>query len=68
METFVIRIWTPAADDAPDDLELRGLAEHVAGGERTAFRGSRELVAFLESALESSQKSSRERGRPDEAS
>jgi hypothetical protein len=62
METFVIRIWMPDdADAIGDELELRGLAEHVRGGERRAFRGSRELVEFIESALGSSGTSARKR-------
>jgi hypothetical protein len=53
VETFVIRVWTPAeqADD-PERFRLRGLAEHIGSGEREAFRGARELLAFLEARLE----------------
>ena len=66
METFVIRIWLPDGGDAMgDDLELRGLAEHVKGGERRAFRGSRELVEFIESALGRSGTSTGKRAAPE---
>jgi hypothetical protein len=56
VETFVIRVWTPA--ELRDDREwyrLCGLAEHVGSGERTAFRGAGELLAFLEVSLENRQ-------------
>jgi hypothetical protein len=53
VETFVIRIWMPRDPDGREgDLELCGLAEYVKGGERRAFRGSHELVEFIESTLE----------------
>jgi hypothetical protein len=53
VETFVIRIWTPAErNDDPHRYRLRGLVEHVGSGERDAFRGAGELLAFLESRLE----------------
>jgi hypothetical protein len=49
METFVIRIWTPAEpEDDPEGVLLRGFAEHVRSSERIIFVGSSELVAFLE--------------------
>jgi hypothetical protein len=53
VETFVIRLWTPAErDDDPERHRLRGLVEHVGSGERDAFRGTSELLAFLELRLE----------------
>jgi hypothetical protein len=53
VETFVIRIWTPAErDDDPQRYRLRGLVEHIGSGERDAFRGAGELLAFLETRLE----------------
>jgi hypothetical protein len=53
VETFVIRIWTPAElVDDPERFRLRGLAEHVTSGERRPFRGAGELLAFLEARLE----------------
>ena len=49
----MIRIWTPAErEDHAERFLLRGLAEHVGGGERTAFRNVGELLAFLEASLE----------------
>lgn len=53
VETFVIRIWTPAErDDDPERYRLRGLVEHVGSGERDAFRGAGELLAFLDARLD----------------
>jgi hypothetical protein len=53
VETFVIRIWTPAEHvDDPERFRLRGLAEHIGSGEREAFRRAGELLAFLEARLE----------------
>jgi hypothetical protein len=49
VETFVVRIWAAVeASGNPERLLLRGLVEHVRGGERRAFCGSPELIAFLE--------------------
>jgi hypothetical protein len=49
VETFVVRIWTPAAaDDDPDRYGLRGFVDHVGSGERDAFSSAGELLALLE--------------------
>jgi hypothetical protein len=48
VETFVIRIWTPAErDDDLDCYRLRGLAEHIGSGRRKPFVDPRELLEFL---------------------
>jgi hypothetical protein len=53
VETFVIRIWTPAErDDDSERYRLRGLVEHIGSAERDAFRGGGELLACLELRLE----------------
>jgi hypothetical protein len=55
VETFVVRIWTPAPADPGADGErfpLRGLVEHVGSADRRAFRGAGELLAFLEAVVE----------------
>jgi hypothetical protein len=53
VETFVIRIWTPAEHDGdPQGYGLRGFVEHVGSGKREAFRGAGELLAFLEVRVE----------------
>jgi hypothetical protein len=51
VETFVIRVWTPAAADEAQPSVLRGLAEHVGSGNATAFRDAGELVSFLAANL-----------------
>jgi hypothetical protein len=53
VETFVVRIWTPADEvDDPERFRLRGRIEHVHSGEQKTFRGAGELLAFLEARLE----------------
>lgn len=53
VETFVIRVWTPAeCVDDPERFRLRGVAEHVSSGERRAFEGAGELLAFVEARVE----------------
>lgn len=52
METFVVRVWTPA--EGPDDggpPVLRGFVEHVRAGERRRFDGGEALLAFVEHAV-----------------
>jgi hypothetical protein len=61
VETFVIRIWTPADGHEPERLLLHGFAEHIDSSERTAFRGVGELLAFLEATLERRRHSQPER-------
>jgi hypothetical protein len=51
VETFVIRVWTPADRHDPEHAGLSGLVEHVGPAERRAFRGAGELLAFLEQRL-----------------
>ena len=50
METFVIRVWTPAEPEQDGASGLRGHVEHVRLGERRPFDGGPELLAFLETA------------------
>jgi hypothetical protein len=53
VETFVIRIWTPAErDDDPDRLRLRGLVQHIGSGEPDAFHGAGELLTLLNERIE----------------
>ncbi len=50
MQTFLVRVWTPAAsEDGPADL--RGVVEHVGTGRRQAFRSDRDAVAFIRDCL-----------------
>ena len=51
METFVVRAWRPAADEAASAEgggALRGVVEHVATGATIPFRDAEQLVAFLQ--------------------
>jgi hypothetical protein len=53
VETFVIRIWTSSDHlDKPERFRLHGLAEHIGSGDRRPFRGTGELLAFLEARVE----------------
>ena len=47
MDTFVIRLWSPAdrASTPPDDP--RGVARHVGTGRAEAFRDGTELLVLL---------------------
>jgi hypothetical protein len=50
METFVVRAWRPAADEAAPPEgggALRGVVEHVATGATIPFLEAEQLVAFL---------------------
>lgn len=51
METFVVRVWTPAEPEHEDAQPLRGLVEHVRLGEQRRFDGAADLLAFLEAAV-----------------
>jgi hypothetical protein len=58
METFVLRVWTPSPEEA--ELEggaaqrgLHGFLEHVGSDRREAFHTAGELIALVESAVES---------------
>lgn len=50
METFVIRVWTPAEPERTGEPILCGLVEHVRDGKRRPFEGGRALLEFLEAA------------------
>ena len=49
METFVVRVWTPAPTEAPeaDTGKLRGVVEHPSTGRHERFTVDEELLAFL---------------------
>ena len=46
METFVVRLWAPDAEE-DRDRELRGVAQHVATGAERRFTSPGELLEFL---------------------
>lgn len=53
MQTFLVRVWTPAAGiDGPADL--RGVVEHVGSGRRRTFRSERDAVVFIRDCLDGS--------------
>jgi hypothetical protein len=48
VDTFVIRIWSPAdATGREDSAPTRGVASHVATGRAAPFRNGDELLALL---------------------
>ena len=54
METFVLRVWTPAlAENDDEPLRLRGLVEHMRFGEQrvVAFDSVEQLLTLLTSEL-----------------
>jgi hypothetical protein len=54
METFVVRVWTPAEPEGEGTRPLRGLLERVRDGERVRFDGGLELIRQLEAAVAAS--------------
>jgi hypothetical protein len=53
MDTFVVRIWMPAEDLAPEErLDMRGIVEHVADGNLMVFEAPDQLLAFIQQAVE----------------
>ena len=50
VETFVVRIWTPADRDQPTagPLQgLRGIVEHVGSGSNAAFQDAEQLLDLI---------------------
>ncbi|HEY3336646.1 MAG TPA: hypothetical protein VGK16_15570 [Candidatus Limnocylindrales bacterium] len=47
MDTFVIRLWSPADHAADTGDSPRGVARHVGTGRAAAFRDGDELIALL---------------------
>jgi hypothetical protein len=47
VDTFVIRLWSPAALATGDGDDPRGVARHVGTGRAAAFRDGDELLALL---------------------
>jgi hypothetical protein len=45
METFVVRVWKPGAEDRPEGL--RGTATHLSSGVSVTFTEPDALVRFL---------------------
>ena len=47
VDTFVIRLWSPADHAADTGDAPRGVARHVGTGRAAAFRDGKELLALL---------------------
>ncbi|MBW3661478.1 MAG: hypothetical protein KY469_00135 [Actinobacteria bacterium] len=47
METFIVRIWSPAGDVAGGDGGLHGTVERVGSGAAVPFRSSGELLELV---------------------
>ena len=47
VDTFVIRLWSPADHAADTGDTPRGVARHVGTGRAAAFRDGAELIALL---------------------
>ncbi len=47
VDTFVIRLWSPADHAADTGDSPRGVARHVGTGRAAAFRDGDELIALL---------------------
>ena len=50
MRTFVVRLWSGAAELGSDARRLRGLREEVETGEAVTFAGGDQLIGALERA------------------
>jgi hypothetical protein len=45
MDTFVVRVWSPGADDGPEGV--RGTAMHLSSGTTITFTEPGALIRFL---------------------
>lgn len=53
METFVVRVWVPAAaEPCRDDTGLRGIVEHVSSQRSRPFTDAGELLGFVRECLQ----------------
>jgi hypothetical protein len=56
MQTFLVRIWTPAAGEAGGvPVGIRGVVEHVGTRRSRPFEGEHDLVSFMHDCLQSHQ-------------
>jgi hypothetical protein len=56
MQTFLVRIWTPAAGEAGGvPAGIRGVVEHVGSRSSRPFEGEHDLVRFMQDCLKSHQ-------------
>ena len=53
MQTFLVRVWTPAAGEEDDGRRrFSGLVEHVASRRRETFQGELDLLDFIRGCLQ----------------
>ena len=52
MQTFLVRIWIPAASEAGGaPAEIHGMVEHVGSRSSRPFEGEHDLVRFIHDCL-----------------
>jgi hypothetical protein len=53
MQTFLVRVWTPAAGEEDDERRpLSGVVEHVATRRGTTFHGELDLLDFIRGCVQ----------------
>ena len=67
VDTFVIRLWSPADHAADTGDSPRGVARHVGTGRAAAFRDGDELIALLRDLPGRDEESSLDEIEPDGA-
>jgi hypothetical protein len=56
MQTFLVRVWIPAAGEEDDERRsLSGVVEHVASRRGATFRGELDLLDFIHGCLQTPQ-------------
>jgi hypothetical protein len=56
MQTFLVRVWTPAAGEEDDERpRFNGVVEHVASQRRETFQGELDLLDFIQGCLQTPQ-------------
>ena len=56
MQTFLVRVWTPAAGEEDDErLRFSGVVEHVGSKRRGTFQGELDLLDFIQGCLRAPQ-------------
>jgi hypothetical protein len=56
MQTFLVRVWTPAAGEAGGvPAGIRGVVEHVGSRRSRPLEGEHDLVRFVEDCLQDHQ-------------
>jgi hypothetical protein len=52
VETFIVRVWTPADGHPAADPGLHGEVKHISSGAASGFNGGEELLAFLATPID----------------